>query len=751
MVNPVGQPVYYTNDAAQRLIAVTDPLSRTTTMGYDADGHNLTSTNAAGNVTTQQYDLRGSLIKQADPAGRTVGRGYDAAGNLVTLTNRNGKIWQFKFDAANRLTNAITPLGRISLKAYNDRGLLAINVEPSGQTQAFAYDAKERLTNRADSVGTTLNSYDANDNLASITENGLTNAWTYDAYDRVVTSKDVYGNLIQYKYDLSGNLTNLIYPGGKNVYYSYDGLNHLTNVTDWSGRVTTTTYDLAGRVTGITRPNGTQRVITYDAAGQTTSILEKLSNGGTINLFKLGWDSAARMATEYSAPLPHAAGVPARTMTFDDDNRLTGVDGNTVVNDVDGNMTSGPLTNDTISAYVYDARNRLLNAGGVTNAYDPSGNRVGITYGTNSAAYVINPNAKLSQVLMRVQNGVTNYYIYGAGLLYQVTESATVTNTLTYHYDYRGSTLALTDGTGTNVTDRIEYSAYAKVTYRMGTSDTPFLYNGRYGVMTDPNGLLYMRARFYNPYICRFINPDPSGFSGGLNHYAFADGNPVNSSDPFGLGVLGENMINSSWMNTSMNGVPNVTATTTFQTVSAGSPASNPNLWFPASQNSSTTFSYQGDENFQQNLEAGMQVASAAVVAGLTVASLFTGQEELIPEELNVLAAEGTTTAPRVLTDAEQALYSRPSRPAGFRQQVWDGAKSADGNVYNPDGRILKFDEPWDAGHLPENKFSSAQIRAADEGWTRAQWIKYQNDPAIYRPELPSSNQGHLWENVGNW
>jgi hypothetical protein len=127
---------------------------------------------------------------------------------------------------------------------------------------------------------------------------------------------------------------------------------------------------------------------------------------------------------------------------------------------------------------VYDARNRLLNAGGVTNAYDAMNNRVGQTFGTNSVAYVINPNAKLSQVLMRIKNGVTNYYVYGAGLLYQVTESPTATNTLTYHSDYRGSTVALTDGSG-NVTDRMEYSAYATLTYRTGVSDTPFLYNGR--------------------------------------------------------------------------------------------------------------------------------------------------------------------------------------------------------------------------------------------------------------------------------
>ena len=72
--------------------------------------------------------------------------------------------------------------------------------------------------------------------------------------------------------------------------------------------------------------------------------------------------------------------------------------------------------------------------------------------------YVINPNASLPQVLMRIKNGVTNYYVYGAGLLYQVTETATATNTLTYHFDYRGSTVALTTDNGL-VTDRIEYSA----------------------------------------------------------------------------------------------------------------------------------------------------------------------------------------------------------------------------------------------------------------------------------------------------
>jgi len=539
-LDPLKNPTQYTDDADGRLVALTDPLSRTTKFGYDADSHKIAITNAEGEVTRQNWDARGKLIQLTDGAGHISLRAYDAAGNQIILTNRNGKMWQFKYDGANRLTNTITPLGRSTTVVFNHQGLLASVKDPAGQTTTCNYDAKGRLTSRADNVGTTTYGYDANDNRTSVTENGMTNTWTFDAYNRMSSFKDVYGNLIQYRYDGNGNVTNLTYPNGKNVYYSYDSNNHLTQVKDWSGRTTTMTYDLNGRLTSITRPNGTERIISYDAAGQSTNIVEMTAANLPIALFRFNWNSAAEVQWEFAAPLPHTNTPPTRTMTYDADNQLASVDGNNVTVDLDGNLTSSPLTNDTFAVYTFDARNRLSNVGGVTNAYDAMNNRIGQLYGTNTTVFVVNPNANLPQVLERIKNGITTYYIYGVGLLYQVTETATSTNTLTYHYDYRGSTIALTDGNG-NVTDRIEYSAYATTTYRAGTNDTPFLFNGRYGVMTDHNGLLYMRARYYNPYLCRFLNPDPSGFSGGLNFYAYANGNPVSYLDPFGLGA------NESW------------------------------------------------------------------------------------------------------------------------------------------------------------------------------------------------------------
>ena len=54
-------------------------------------------------------------------------------------------------------------------------------------------------------------------------------------------------------------------------------------------------------------------------------------------------------------------------------------------------------------------------------------------------------------------------------------------------------------------------------------------------MQTDENGLLYMRARYYNPMTRRFINADPIGFEGGLNWYAYAGGDPLGYVDPTGL------------------------------------------------------------------------------------------------------------------------------------------------------------------------------------------------------------------------
>ena len=48
-------------------------------------------------------------------------------------------------------------------------------------------------------------------------------------------------------------------------------------------------------------------------------------------------------------------------------------------------------------------------------------------------------------------------------------------------------------------------------------------------------GLIYMRARWYDPALGRFISEDPAGLAGGINPYVFAGDDPINNSDPSGL------------------------------------------------------------------------------------------------------------------------------------------------------------------------------------------------------------------------
>jgi len=109
-----------------------------------------------------------------------------------------------------------------------------------------------------------------------------------------------------------------------------------------------------------------------------------------------------------------------------------------------------------------------------------------------------------------------------------------------YHFDYHGSTVALTNETG-QVIQRFQYAPYGELVSG-DASQTPFLFNGMYGVMTDDNGLYYMRARFYSPEIKRFVNQDillgnvAEGQT--LNRFAFVTGRPVSSIDPYGLSAL---------------------------------------------------------------------------------------------------------------------------------------------------------------------------------------------------------------------
>lgn len=99
----------------------------------------------------------------------------------------------------------------------------------------------------------------------------------------------------------------------------------------------------------------------------------------------------------------------------------------------------------------------------------------------------------------------------------------------------------LTDATGA-ITDSYEYDAFGSIESRTGATANAYGYTGEYFDSTA--GLQYNRARWYDAGVGRFISQDD--FDGAqfkpatLNKYNYAQGDPVQGTDPSGYITLGE-------------------------------------------------------------------------------------------------------------------------------------------------------------------------------------------------------------------
>jgi len=123
-------------------------------------------------------------------------------------------------------------------------------------------------------------------------------------------------------------------------------------------------------------------------------------------------------------------------------------------------------------------------------------------------------------------------YIYDAGTdrpYALVTGAGTVTGVQYFVMDDFGN-VAGTVTDSVTITQSIGYSDWG-----LGGQDKVNRLSWKGRPFDDLLHLTWMRARWYDPIVGRFVSEDPIGLAGGINPYVFANNDPINGRDPSGL------------------------------------------------------------------------------------------------------------------------------------------------------------------------------------------------------------------------
>jgi len=551
-----GDSISYGYDGIGNRTSIQDGNGNTTSLVYDTKGNITMITDPVGNGAQFTYDSSNNLTKLTDPAGNVYSYEYngtdltkitDPKNGVTSFTyNSYGKVTQLKdgknnsisytYDSFGNLIKTTNPVGGTDSYTYDAKGRVISHTDPKGNTKSFKYDGVNRIieVQYPDQSVKTYN-YDCCA-LSTITESTGTLNFLYDDLKRLTSFTDVYGKTISYGYDKAGSLTTLTYPDGKIVHYEYDKADRLTKVTDWLNNVTSYEYDSAGNLIRTINADGSIILHEYDNANRLKSILDYGSNATVNAIFRYTLNSLGnRTAISFYQPLNVIPSTQNTNYTYNTDNRLLTAGAATFNYDNNGNLMTKTIGS-SVTNYGSDYNDMLTQV--VTGAdidsyrYDGLGNRIAKIENSVETRYIIDARASLNKILAETDTSgsITVYYVYGLGLISKITLSG---QAYYYHYDGIGSTIALTGSSG-NIVNKYSYDAFGKVTSQAENVPNPFKYVGRFGVMDEKNGLLYMKARYYDPEVGRFTNKDPIGLLGGLNMYSYVENNPVLSTDPYG-------------------------------------------------------------------------------------------------------------------------------------------------------------------------------------------------------------------------
>jgi RHS repeat-associated protein len=582
----LGNSIVTDLDHESRLRRRIDGLGQVFRYDFDAAGYLAQSRGPDGATRAYRYDDRGRLTQSTDPLGHTSQAGYqdDYYARLLSqnrsydrpiwLTEPTGNFTRFSYDAAANLVTRRFADGQTIRYAYDPQGNLIQRVNARGQTNTLAYDAKGLLTNEVNAAGHQIHfAYDARRNLRQVTEPGRTTTFACDDADRLIRVGYSNGRFLEFEYDALGRRVRASDQDAFVLRYEYDTAGRLARLTDGQTNLLVRyTRDAAGRLSRKDLGNGASTTYAYDAASHLTSLVNLSPSNSVLSRFDYGYglqgfpvtmttpEGVWRCQYDAAGQLTKVITPAGRELAYQYDpagNRLRATNDGLATDystnprdqytaagaarfghDADGNLVRTELGVDTW-LYTYGDLNRLIEVvtpqGRWAYEYDALGQRVATVRDGQRSEFLVDPTGRGDPVAVYDGAGqLVRRYVHGLGLVCAIEASA---QTAWYQFDAAGNTTDLTDASG-SVLNRYVYLPFGERLSAVETVENPFQFVGEFGVMQDGHGLHFMRARYYEPGLGRFVQPDPVGEAAGLNLYAYAKNTPLALVDPSGLQEL---------------------------------------------------------------------------------------------------------------------------------------------------------------------------------------------------------------------
>ena len=277
-----------------------------------------------------------------------------------------------------------------------------------------------------------------------------------------------------------------------------------------------------------------ERNYILDSLGRVTSITDTTFGSHAYSYNNLGYlssDDNKSLAYDINGNI---LSYGTNSYTYDNLSRLISYNNNSITYDI-----THPFLMKTFNGYTYFYQGKRLvtvtkNNKTINYTYDLEGliiKKEVIENSTTTTTDYYYDNRKL--IIEVCDNNIIDYFYDENNQLYGFKENNTV-----YFYirDVLGNIIGILDNNG-SIVSKFDYDAFGNIINQTGTIISNFRYKGYY-YDTDIE-LYYLKTRFYNPILLRFITPDSIEYLDsssiiGLNLYSYCGNDPINMKDEDG-------------------------------------------------------------------------------------------------------------------------------------------------------------------------------------------------------------------------